>query len=119
MNSYKPPQAFNTEMRLLIPTVTKVNGVVKKTYPEPTEGSQIYGSFRTFGGTEINNNNLYTIRITAIVDTYYRPDITSDCRIAVNNNGTYDVYDVISDPENINMHNQFLQFKIERVKGGA
>lgn len=117
--AYKPPQSYNVEMRLLTPTTNKINGVVTKTYPQPEDGAQFFGSYRTFGGTEVTNNNVYSIMVTAIIDTHYRPDITSSCRVAVNHNGNYVVYDIISEPENIDMRNQYLQFKVERLKGGA
>lgn len=119
MSNYKPPQTFNVEMRLLTPTTNKISGVFTKTYPQPTDGAQFFGSFRTFGGTEITSNDIYSIMVTAVIDTYYRPDITSNCRVAVNHNGTYAIYDIISEPENIGMQNQFLQFKVERLKGGT
>lgn len=119
MSSYAPPKVFNVEMRLLIPTTTKVNGVVKKTYPNVNDGKIFFGSFRTFGGTEITNNGVYSIAVTGVIDTYFRTDITSNCRVAVNHNGTYAIYEIISEPENIEMRNRYLQFKIERLKGGV
>lgn len=76
-----------------------------------------YGSFRTFGGTERDVNGLYSIEDTATVETWYRPDITSDCRVAVA--GTNAVYDIFGEPENIEMRCQFMKFKLRRVKGGV
>ena len=114
--AYTPPNRLNTPMYLLIPSITKVNGVTKKTYSEPTEGNMFFGSFRTFGGTEVIENGVVSLRATATVDTFYNPDITSDCRIELANG---DQYEIISEPENIDMCNQFLQFKVERLKGKA
>lgn len=119
MSSYAPPKVFNVKMMLLIPTTIKVNGVVKKTYPNAEDGILFHGSFRTFGGTEITNNGVYSVAVTGVIDTYYRPDISSNCRVAVDHNGTYAIYEIISEPENIEMRNRYLQFKIERLKGGV
>lgn len=105
-------------MVLLIPTYTTVNGVRKKTFPEVKDGILFNGTFKTYGGTERDVNGVYSIEDTANVETWFRPDITSSCRIALANNPTA-LYDIISEPENIEMRNQFLLFRVSRVKGGA
>jgi hypothetical protein len=51
------------------------------------------------------------------VETWFRPDIQSNCRIGVPQTGA--VYEILGEPENINMQNQYLKFKVQRVKGGA
>ncbi len=114
--AYTPPTRFNTPMYLLIPTVTKVNGVSKKTYPATIEGLLIYGMFRTFGGTDIVQDGVYSVKATATIDTWFNPNITSDCRIALANGAQYEI---IGEPENIEMANQYLRFKVERLKGKA
>ena len=84
---------------LLVPTYKNISGVNKPIYPTIEEslkakdekGNSInlfFGSFKTYGGTERDNN------IPLLVFG-------------------------IADPENINMRNQFLKFKVRRVKGGA
>jgi hypothetical protein len=50
------------------------------------------------------------------VETWYRPDITSGCRICPASTGN--VYEIINEPENVDMRCQFLKFKVRRVKGG-
>lgn len=118
--AYRPMTPFNVAMKLLVPTWTSVNGVRKKTYPNPedvTDALMFFGSFRTFGGTERDSNGLYIIENTATVETWYRPEITADCRVAVLSTG--DVYDILGTPENIEMRNQFLKFKVRAVGGKA
>ena len=114
---------------LLIPTSTeKVKGVNQKKYPTIEEALKVldknkkpvnlfFGSFKTYGGTEQNVNGIYSIQDTANVETWYRPDITSNCRIA----RAYDnaVFDIINEPEDIDQRHQFLKFKVRRIKGGA
>jgi len=111
---------------LLIPKSTeKIIGVNKKEYPTIEEALSIkdknnnpinlfFGSFKTFGGTEKIINGIYSIEDTANIETWYRPDIKSNCRIAREDGS---IYEIIGEPENINMRNQFLKFKINRIKG--
>lgn len=108
---------FTVPMKLLIPTVETVKGVEQKTFPDLEDAPLIYGSFRTFGGTESTSNDLYMVFDTATIETWYRPDIQANCRIAICESGA--IYEVIGTPENIEMRNQFLKFKVERVGGGA
>ena len=110
---------------LLIPkSINNVRGVVKKEYPSIEEALNVkdkkgnsinlfFGSFKTYGGTERNVNGVYSIEDTANIETMYRPDITSACRIARANDGA--IFDIINEPEDINQRHQFLKFKIKRL----
>ena len=115
MPNYKPGMPFNVPMKILKPEVKKVQGVTKKSFSDPETSELFYGSFRTFGGTENLSNDVYTVIDTAIIDTWYRPDIKADCKIYLCDSGAE--YEIISDPENINMRNQYLQFKVRKVGG--
>ena len=122
MNEYRPTIGNLIPLVLLTPTYTNVSGVNKKTFPTVLEALQnqnnlFYGSFKTFGGTERDVNGIYSIENTANIETWFRPDITSECRIARTSDGA--IFDIINEPENISMRNQFLKFKVRRVKGGA
>lgn len=114
---YKPPEIYNVPMRLLIPVTTVVQGVTKKTFPQAEAGALFFGSFRTFNGTESTANGVYTLINTAVIDTRYRPDIKADCRVYLPVTGQ--TYEIISDPENIGMRNQYLQFRVRKVGGKA
>ncbi len=115
MKTYKPSFPFSTAIELLIPTYSTAKGVTKKTFPE--EGIRLNCSFKTFGGTETTNNDVYTLEDTAHVETWFRPDIKADCRIKVLS--TSQVYEIINTPENIDMRSQFCKFKVRAVRGGA
>lgn len=128
MSEYRPEIKNPIPLVLLIPNSKNISGVLKKTYPTIKEALSIlnntgnpinlfFGSFKTYGGTEKNVNGVYSIEDTANIETWYRPDIKANCRIAVAN--TDAIYDILGEPENINMRNQFLKFKVRRVKGGA
>ena len=112
---FKPSYPYSTAVELLIPTYTTVKGVPVKSYPE--KGIQINCSWKTYGGTETNTNEVYTVVDTANVETWYRPDIKSDCRLKVLSTG--DVYEIKGKPENVDMRNQFLRMKVQAIEGGA
>lgn len=127
MANYIPDLSNSIAQILLTPTKETVSGVLKKTYPTikealskiDSQGKPInlfFGTFKTYGGTERDVNGVYSIEDTANVETWFRPDIKGDCRIALE---TGEIYDIIGEPENINMRNQFLKFKVRRVKGGV
>lgn len=116
--AYRPTTPFNVPMFLLIPTTTTVNGVRKKVYPQASAGILFYGTFKTYGGTEREVNGIFSVEDTAKIETWFRPDLTSNCRVALANNPT-SIYDVVGEPENIEMRNQYLSFRVTRVKGGA
>lgn len=115
MSEFRPSFPFTTPIELLIPSYQTVKGVPKKVYA-PT-GIRLNCSWKSYGGTEMLTNDLYTVIDTANVETWYRPDIKSDCRIRLFATGK--VYEIIGNPENIEMRNQFLKFKVRAVEGGA
>lgn len=117
VRSYKPKVPFTTAMRLLVPVTTKVKGVAKKTFSSIEDSRLFFGSFRTFGGTEMTENDVYTVVDTAVIDTWYDPVIKADCRVYIEE--TNQVYEIVGDPEDIDMRHQFCQFKVKKVGGAA
>lgn len=117
MTAYKPNAPFSTPLVLLVPTYANISGVRKKTYPAVENGILFFASFKTYGGTETTVNGVYSVEDTANIECWYRPDITSACRIAFA--GTNRIYEIVGEPENIDMRNQYLRFKVRIVKGGA
>lgn len=114
---YKPP-TFNTPMILMKPTSNKSYGVNTPVYPDISELNKedvFFGSFRTFGGSEKVVNGIITIDDTSNIETWFDPEIKNDCKIYLPNTGK--VYDIISEPENIEMKNQYMKFKV-RVDHG-
>lgn len=114
---YQPKDAheMRTPVKLLIPTKTeKCNGVNRCVYP--ADGDIIFVNWKSFGGTETTVNGVYSILDTALITTWYRPDITANCRL-LREDGA--VYEIKSEPENIERQNMILSFKVERVKGGV
>ena len=115
---FRPNSPFDVALKLLVPVETKVKGGTKKTFPDPSKvDSVFFGSFKTFGGTEHFSNDVFTIYNTATIECWYNPAIKADCEIYVCETG--EIYQIISEPENINMRHQFMQFKVEKVGGKA
>lgn len=117
MSRFKFAAPLTVPLKLLVPTYSATYGVDKKTFPAMKDGVLIYGNFKTYGGTEREVNGVYSIEDTAIVETWYRPDIKSDCRIGIPETG--EVFEILGEPENIERRNQYLRLKVTRVKGGA
>lgn len=113
---YRPKtiDELRTPVKLLIPTYTKYNGVSTAMYPN--DGDIIFVNWKTYGGTETTVNGVYSILDTAHITTWYRPDIQANCRL-LREDGK--IYEIISEPENMELNNRFCEFKVERVKGGA
>lgn len=114
MANYKPAGPFNVPMYVFIPQYVTVKGSKKEIYP--TTGELIFCSFRTFGGTERTSNDVLVVEDTAVLETWYRPDIKANCILK---NADGQEYEILGTPENINMRNQTLRFKVRAIKGGA
>lgn len=108
---YRPSRAFTTPFMILNPISTeKVNGRVVKKYPDESEDI-IFTAFTTFGGTETVINGVITVVDTGNIETWYRPDIKADTKLKRLSDGK--VYEILGKPENIEMRNQFMKFKVE------
>lgn len=114
--AYKPTTPFNVAFNLLIPEYATIKGSTKKVNDK--NAGLIWCSFKSFGGTEVKSDAGLVIEDTAIIETWYRPDIKANCTLqsAEDENAKYEI---LGTPENISMRNQFLKFKIRRIKGGA
>ena len=114
---YRPIEAaqMTTAMRLQTPTSDKTLGVSKKTYADVA--GVVLVNMKSYGGTETNSNGVLSIEDTAQIVCWFRPDIRSDCRMVRLTDGA--VFEILGEPENIEMRNQFLKFKVRRIKGGA
>lgn len=112
MADFKPSTPYNVPAVLQIPQEKTIKGVKKKIYEG---GENIFISFRTFGGTEKTSNDQIVVEDTGLVETWFRPDIKSDCRILIGE----EKYEILGTPENIGMRNMYLVFKVRALKGGA
>lgn len=117
---YRPSEAeqMTTPLRLYTSTTKNVHGVEQKSY-HAIEGESgiVFANFKSRGGTEKTVNDVLQIEDTAEVVCWYRPDIRSDCAFERLSDGA--MYEILADPENVEMRNQILICKIRRIKGGA
>lgn len=114
---YRPKEAeqMTTAMRLQQPRAVTEFGVTVKTYEEAAESFMC--NFKSYGGTERVSNDMLSVEDTAQIVCWYNPDIKSDCRIKRLSDNA--VFEILGTPENIEERNQFLKFKVRRIKGGA
>ncbi len=120
---YKTKEPYTTTMYLLKPTTTKSSkGVPKKDFQKCKDAAVINCLFKTFGGTikttssEKDINGIIAVVDTAIVETWYNPEITSDCRLAFDDDNHYEI---LGSPENLSMRNKTMKINLKKVVGGA
>lgn len=113
---YRPNEIkqMTTPMMVYKVEESKELGVVVKNYAKL---GMIYCNFKTYGGTEKEVNGILAIEDTATIVTWYRPDITSNCILERLSDGAR--FEILNEPENIEMRNQVLRFKVRRIKGGV
>ena len=115
MNRLSKGAQKTTPYMRLVATETVINGVTVKTY-EP-DGIVRFCNFSTYGGTEREVNGLLSVEDTAQMVTWCEPDLKSgDCIRILETNVDYEI---IGEPENIELRSQDMTFKVRRVKGGA
>ncbi len=114
---YKPTKPFTTPLLYFpVENTERKHGVLVKTYA--VEGILFFGSFATYGGAERVINGAYSVEDTASIETWFRPEFAADGRVALADHPEM-VYEVVGEPENIEMRNQFCKMKVHRVRGGA
>ena len=104
-------------------TYQNINGVNKKVFTIEKDGGNNpvvrFCNFSTYGGSEYQNNDVYTVDDTANVVTWLDPTIKSNGAISLCDDPNGVLYEVLGEPENLEMRNQELSFKVRRYKGGA
>lgn len=110
---YKGQPNYKVPVRLFRGSYEKVLGTNKKIYSETETVFKV--SLKSYGGSEKLVNNQLVLEDTFVVETWYRKDITSMDAIQFNNS----LYEIINNPENINMENRKLLFKVRKYVGGV
>lgn len=117
---FKPSLPYSVPIELLIPTYKTVKGVTQKTWGE---GIRLNCSFKSFGGTESvstlegKSDGVLVVFDTAVVETWYRPDIQAKCAIRLLESG--EMYEIIGHPEDIDKRHQFVRFKVRAIEGNG
>ena len=110
--AYKINSTFNVPAVILKSETKKVNGINTKKF---TEVGNIFCSFKTYGGTERELNDILVVENTAVIETFFRTDITNDCQIKLTDGSVWEILNV----ENIEMRNMYLRIKVKNLKGNA
>lgn len=111
--TFRPDLPFNVPMAVLKTTEAKVNGVPVKSR---TEGRTLFCSFRTFGGTERERDGMTVVEDTAVVQTWYGPDVLAGDALRMEDGS---VWEILGTPEDVGMRHQWMQMKVRRAQGGA
>ena len=119
--AYKPAAVFSQAMVLLIPTYERIHGTPTKIYPSIKDAEKdhmvFFGNFKTYGGSDRTVNGIFVIEHTAIIETWFRPDIKSDCAIGLPDTG--EIFEIVGVPEDIERRHQYLRIRVQEYKGGA
>lgn len=110
---YQPSAPFTVPLTLLTTETVRINGVLVK---RRSEGRTFPASFRTFGGTEREADGLTVVEDTAVVETWFSPDILAGDAVRTED-GTE--WEILGTPEDISMRHQWIRMKIRRARGGA
>ena len=110
--NYKPKMPFDIAFKLLIPITTSEKGVTVKHYED---GAVFMASMRTYTSDKNDTDDVYTPYVSTVIDTWYNPDIKADCMVELLETG--ERYSIETEPENVSMRHQFMQFRIRKVGG--
>ena len=95
---------------------TIVSGAPEFSYEDASDPI-LHCNFKTYGGTETISNGSLVLLNTATLITWYRQDIQASDRVVLLQDDS--LWEVIGEPENIDMRNQYLILKVRKISGGA
>lgn len=99
-----------TPCRILTPTNEKINGCVVKSYKE---GDVFFASIKSYGGTDTTINNVFVIQDTLSVESFYRQEIKSNCKLKLLDDDS--LWEIINTPEMIDREKKIILFKVKRI----
>lgn len=89
-----------------------IDGRTSKDY---TEVGTIRGKFKQKGTAETNSNGLTVINEKTTFITWYKADVTAADILTI---GGVD-FEIIGNPENVEMRSRYMVLTLERISGGA
>jgi hypothetical protein len=112
----KEIHALTTPVKLYHRHLNWISGAPESVYIE-ADDPIVFCSFKTFGGTEsVVNGQIINIS-TATLTTWYRQDIQSPDRITLLADNSE--WEIIGDPENYEMRNQYMQLRLRKLSRGV
>ena len=116
---YQKPTPFY----YLVGGYENVNGINKRVFSIETDDDEKpvvrFCNFSTYGGSEYNNNGVTVVDDTANVICWFDPAIKAGGAIQLCEDASGGIYEILGEPENVEMRNQEMTFKVRRYKGGA
>lgn len=110
---FKPNvQQFSTPIRVQHRVVVDVNGADEISYN--SESDINFCNWKGMGGTESIESGTLVVHDTAVLTMWYQPDIDQKDRILLNDDINI-AYEVLNQPENVEMRNMYLILKVKRV----
>jgi hypothetical protein len=79
------------------------------------EGKIFLANFSTYGSSEQERNGIDVVEENTVLTTWYNPKIEAGCRIVRLTDGA--AFDVVGEPENVEMRDMFSVVKVRRVRG--
>jgi len=109
---YAPNLEFNTPVRVLRRVETIINGAPKISWT-PVDHIA-FCSFKAFHGSESLRAGAVGVLDGGTVTMWYDPLITAKDRLKINDDTNLQ-YEIINAPENVEMRNEYLILKVQRV----
>lgn len=111
---YKPAKIreFVTAATLNKVVEVEVNGRPTK---QKEAVKNLRGKFKQKGTSEINANGLIVVSNKTTFTTWYSPDIKANDILTINGVD----YQIIGDPENVEMRGRYTVLNLEKISGGA
>lgn len=111
---YKPAniREFVTQAVYKKATSQTVSGRTNKTY---TESGIVRGKFKQKGTAEIQANGLTVVNEKTTFTTWYRADYKAADILTINGVD----FEIVGNPENVEMRNRYSVITLERISGGA
>lgn len=112
---YKPAnirEFITPAIHMKVTGTETVNGRIKKTY---TEVGIVRGKFKQKGTAETQANGLTVINEKTTFITWYKADFAAADVLTI---GGID-FEIIGNPENVEMRNRYSVLTLERIGGGA
>jgi SPP1 family predicted phage head-tail adaptor len=107
-------QQMTTPIKLQSRIETDVNGMPEISYQDKSNAAA-FCNWKGRGGTETTQSGSLVVEDTAEVVMWYRPDVTARDIVLLNHQTAYEI---VSPPENVEMRNQYLMFKVRRFVNG-
>lgn len=93
-------------------TTETINGRTSKVY---TEVGTVRGKFKQKGTAETNANGLTLINEKTTFITWFKADFAAADILTINGID----YEIIGEPENVEMRSRYAVLTLERISGGA